>query len=157
MTQTNYRPNPFHVLGLPVDTSNEEIVQRAEELTQTARNDEERDLYVWARGELITHPRTRQRHESTEPRHTDYQRERRWEDFEREYRRSSVLLRPLSGQGAGDSRLRLEDFDLAAVVLILTRWLTEAELDGLAPLFQTVPVSAADGVPRLEVRDVLFG
>jgi hypothetical protein len=151
MTQTNYRPNPFHVLGLPVDASNEEIVERSEELAQTAGTSEERDLCVWARGELITHPRTRRRHESTEPRHTDYERERRWEDFARAYRRS-----PATGRGSADSRLLPEDFDLAAVVRVLARWLVEAEPDGLGPLFHAMP-TAADGVPGLEVRDVLFG
>jgi hypothetical protein len=151
MAQTNYRPNPFHLLGLPIDASTEQIVERSEELAQTAVDAEDRDRCVWARAELITHPRTRRWHESTEPRHTDYEREDRWEDFLRTYRRV-----PRTARGSGESRLLPEDFDLTPVAGILMQWLTEAEPDRLAPLFLALPI-AADGTPWLAVRDVLFG
>jgi hypothetical protein len=43
------------------------------------------------------------------------------------------------------------------VARILIRWSADADRDALAPLLQPLPLSDADGMPRLEVRDVLFG
>jgi len=153
MTPSNHRRNPFHVLGLPVDATNAQIVERAEELVQTCHDAAERDLVVWAKGELITHPLVRARHERTEPGRTDYEREQRWEDFVHDHRRGPVSARTL----AVGAPLRTEDFDLAAVVRILTRWSADAELEAVDPLLCPLPATEADGVTRLEVRDVLFG
>jgi hypothetical protein len=157
--------NPFHVLGVSVGASREEIVQRAEELARTRGGDEERELIVWAGNELTTDPVLRARYERTEPRRTDYARQRRWEDFLRDAKPNPVTAQSLAddgeGQaGAGDrggSRLRDEDVDLEAAVRILIRQAADAGLGDLDPLFQTMPASNADGVSRLEIRDVLFG
>ncbi len=157
MTTTNYRPNPFHVLGLPHDTPNSEVAKRAEELLETARSDTERDLYTWARSELITNPRTRARHEELEPWHTDYARERRWEDFVRRHRRIKADPRARAGADPRSAQWEPEAFDLPAAARMLTRWLADAEVEDATALFRTTPATDADGVPRLELRDVLFG
>lgn len=156
MTNPNRPPNPFHLLGLPVDASNEQIVERAEELVQMARDNEERDLYVWAKGELITHPRTRGRHEGTEPRHTDYERGWRWEDFVRQYRRAPIKPEALIN-GAADQPLEPTDFDLTAALRTVAHWVADSDAKTFSPLFETMPGRAVDGVPAVEVRDVLFG
>jgi hypothetical protein len=157
--------NPFHVLGLPVDASREQIVARAEELARSSAGDEDRALIAWADRELTTDPVLRARYERTEPRNTDYPRQQRWEDFVRDFTRNPVTTQSLadegSGQGvAGDgggAQLRAEDVDLPAAVRILIRQAADAGLDSLDPLFQTMPANDADGVSRLEIRDVLFG
>ena len=159
--------SPFHVLAVPVSATREEIVERADELARTCGGDEDRKLIVWAKGELTTDPLLRARYERTEPRGTDYARQQRWEDFVRAFERNPVTTQSLAdgGEGrAGDSggngngaQLRPEDVDLAAAVRILIRRAADAGLDSLDPLFQTLPANDADGVSRLEIRDVLFG
>jgi hypothetical protein len=157
--------SPFHVLGVSVDASREEIVARADELARTARGDEDRKLIAWAKGELTTDPVLRARYERTEPRSTDYARQQRWEDFVRDSTGNPVTAQSLAVDGEGldisedgsGSQLRPEDVDVPAAVRILIRQAADAGLDSLDPLFQTMPVSDADGVSRLEIRDVLFG
>jgi hypothetical protein len=156
--------SPFHVLGVSVDASREEILERAEELARTCGGDEDRKLIAWARGELTTDPVLRARYERTEPRNTDYARQQRWEDFVLEFGRNPVTAQSLADNGAGredagdgGSQLRAEDVDLPAAVRILIRRAADAGLDSLDPLFQTMPANDADGVSRLEIRDVLFG
>ena len=157
--------SPFHVLGVPMEASREEIVARAEQLARISGGDEDRKLIAWAKGELTTDPVLRARYERTEPRSTDYARQQRWEDFVREFTRNPVTEQSLANgsggqEGAGDvggSRLRAEDVDLPAAVRILIRQAADAGLDDLDPLFRTMPANDADGVSRLEIRDVLFG
>lgn len=153
MTLSNHRRNPFHELGLPVGASNAQIVERAEELVQTCRDDTERDRIVHAKDELITHPLTRATHERTEPARTDYEQEERWSDFVHDNRRAPVSARGLTAGAA----LTEADFDLAAAVRVLTRWSVDAEFDSASPLTLELPLTEADGVARVEVRDVLFG
>jgi hypothetical protein len=157
--------SPFHVLGVPVDASREQIVERADELARTCGTDEDRKLITWAKAELTTDPALRARYERTEPRGTDYPRQQRWEAFVRDFTRNPVTAQSLAaesegqdGAGAdGGSQLRDEDVDLATAVRILIRRAADAGLDSLDPLFQTIPANDADGVSRLEIRDVLFG
>jgi hypothetical protein len=157
--------SPFHVLGVPVGASREEIVERAEELARACTGDEDRKLVDWAEGELTTDPVLRARYERTEPRNTDYARQQRWENFVRAFERNPVTAQSLADddeglEGAGDgggAYLRDEDVDLAATVRILIRRAADAGLDSLDPLFQTMPANDVDGVSRLEIRDVLFG
>lgn len=157
--------SPFHVLGVPVEASREAIVARADELARTSANDEDRKLIAWAKGELTTDAVLRARYERTEPRNTDYARQQRWEDFVRDSTPNPVTPHTLAddverqdaAQDSGTSRLRPEDVDLPAAVQTLIRHAADADLDSLAPLFQTMPANDADGVSRLEIRDVLFG
>lgn len=157
--------SPFHVLGVPVSASHEEIVERADELMRSSVRDEERSLIAWAKSELTRDPLLRARYERTEPRGTDYARQQRWEDFVREFTGNPVTPESLAdgGEGAelaadgGGPRLRAEDIDLPAAMRILVRQAADTALDSIDPLFQTTPKSSADGVPKLEIRDVLFG
>ena len=157
--------SPFHVLGVSVSASREQIVERAEELARTCGSDEDRRLIVWAEGELTTDPLLRARYERTEPSTTDYPRQQRWEDFVRDFERNPVTAQSLADDGTGrsgagggaGSQLRAQDVDLAAAVRILIQRAADAGLDSLDPLFQTMPATDADGLSRLEIRDVLFG
>lgn len=161
----NQWSNPFHVLGMPVSASRDELLVRADELSRGCGNDEDRMLIAWAKGELTTDPLLRARYERAEPRGTDYARQQRWEDFVRDFTRNPVTTQSLAddgggrdGAGDGDgSRLRPEDVELPAAVRILIRQAADAGLDFLDPLFQTLPADDVDGVSRLEIRDVLFG
>lgn len=153
--------SPFHVLGVSVAATREQIVARADELARTSASDEDRKLVAWAKHELTTDPLLRARYERTEPRTTDYGRQQRWDDFVRAFERNPVTAQSLADADAdadnAGSQLRPEDVDLAAAVRILIRRAADAGLDSLAPLFQTMPTTDADGVSRLEIRDVLFG
>ena len=159
--------SPFHVLGVPVSASREEIIERADDLARTCTADEDRKLIVWAKAELTTDPLLRARYERTEPRNTDYARQQRWEDFVLNFKRNPVTAQSLAtaddgeGQeatgGEGGPHLRPEDVDLAAAVRILIRRAADSGLNSLDPLFQTMPTNDADGVSRLQIRDVLFG
>ena len=160
--------NPFHVLGVPMDASREEIAARADDLARISGSEEDRRLIAWAKGELTADPVLRARYERTEPRGTDYPRQQRWERFVGDFTGNPVTARSLAAGSDGDNegdgadeadgaRLRAEDVDLPAAARILIREAADAGLDALDPLFRTLPVSDADGVSRLEIRDVLFG
>ena len=156
--------NPFHVLGVPLGASREEIVERADELARTVANEKDRRLVAWAKTQLTTDPVLRARYEWTEPRGTDYARQQRWEDFVRDSERNPVTAQSLADDdagrneaGGGGSQLRAEDVDLPAAVRILIREAADARIGAVDPLFQTMPANDADGVSRLEIRDVLFG
>ncbi|MFF1360294.1 hypothetical protein [Streptomyces sp. NPDC058297] len=146
----NRRPNPFHVLGLPVDATKAHIVERAEEGIQTASTAQDRDLYNWAMRELILNRRDRLRYEVTEPPGTDY-RDRRWDAFARAHR---TYPEDLGGQN-----LRPEDFDLPQALRRTVRALATAPVAGTGDALRTTPAAAhaQDEEPELEVRDVLFG
>lgn len=145
--------NPFHELGLPVAATNAQIVERAEELVQTCRDDAERDRIVRAKDALITHPLTRAGHERTEPASTGYEREERWADFVHDHRRTPVGARSLD-----DGRPLTEaDFDLAGAVRTLIRWAVGEQCAQAGPPRLDLPSGPADGVALMEVRDVLFG
>jgi hypothetical protein len=148
-----------------VEASRQEIVERAEELARISGGDEDRKLIAWAKGELTTDPVLRARYERTEPRSTDYARQQRWEGFVRDFTGNPVTAQSLADDSGGQedaeegggSRLRAEDVDLPSAVRILIRQAADAALDDLDPLFHTMPSNDADGVSRLEIRDVLFG
>ncbi|MCX3059664.1 hypothetical protein [Streptomyces beihaiensis] len=140
------RPNPFQVLGLPVDADQQSIVERAEDGIRTAGSDQERALYDWAMRELIGHPRTRQRHALTEPPGTEY-RDRALDAFARRHRPNPADLR--------GHRLSADDFDLPEAVRRVVRELHKSVPEaGLHALERQRP-HATD--TELEARDVLFG
>ena len=49
------KPNPFQVFGLPIDASDDDISERLRERYDTIDTvtDEQRQLYAWARRELL--------------------------------------------------------------------------------------------------------
>ncbi|MFJ9616187.1 hypothetical protein [Streptomyces noursei] len=149
---TNPR-NPFHELGLRVDATNAQIVERAEELVQTCRDEQERDRIIRAKEELITHPLTRAKHERTEPARTDYAMHERWADFVHDHRHAPI---PRGGLTEG-AALSAADIELPAALRALTRWAVDAELEDVLPLLRALPTVEFGGTTPVEVRDVLFG
>jgi hypothetical protein len=136
-----------------VDATNAQIVERAEELVQTCRDETERDRIIRAKEELITHPLTRAKHERAEPARTAYEQDERWADFVHEHRRAPIPVRGV----APCATLTTADLDPRAAMRALTRWTIDAELDVVLPQLQTLPTSELDGVTLVEMRDVLFG
>jgi hypothetical protein len=153
MTPPNHPRNPFHELGLRVDATNAQIVERAEELVHTCRDETERDRIVRAKEELITLPLTRAKHERTEPARTDYEQDERWADFVHDHRRAPI---PARGVAAGTA-LSPADLDPSAAMRALTRCAIEAEPDEVAPQLRALPTTEFGGVTPMEMRDVLFG
>ncbi|MEV2217807.1 hypothetical protein AB0H86_41355 [Streptomyces sp. NPDC050997] len=147
MTAAPGRPNPYHVLGLPVDADQQTVVEHGEDGIKTG-SDEERDLYDWAMRELIGHPHTRLRHALTEPPRTDY-RDARWRRFARPYRTAPVDL--------GAPGLVPDDFDVAEIVRQVVRELLRPLPDGAHAVLEDPSPAADDPEPELEVHDVLFG
>jgi hypothetical protein len=147
------KPNPFHVLGLPVDATETEIVHRGQELVELAETAEETQLARWAIQELSTHPATRRVHELLEVPDPQYRQEE-WERFERRNRRNPVDLDALA---EGSPPLRTKDFDLRAILgLLLDDVLSPPPVD-LRPAVENPPVPPAAGAPPIEVNDVVFG
>lgn len=153
MTAPNHPRNPFHELGLRVDATDAEIVERAEELGQMGRDAAERDRIVRAKEELITHPLTRAKHERAEPARTAYEQDERWADFVQDHQRAPI---PVRGVAAG-ATLAAADLDPRAAVRVLTRWALDAELDDVRPELRALPAGESGGVTLVELRDVLFG
>lgn len=153
MTPSNHPRNPFHELGLRVDATPAQIVERAEDLVQACRDDAERDRIIRAKEQLITHPLTRAKHERTEPARTDYEQDERWADFVQDHRSAPI---PARGLAAG-AALSAADFDLPAAMRTLTRWAADRELDDVRAVLRELPTAEFGGVPVVEMRDVLFG
>ena len=147
------KPNPFRALELPTDAANEDVVARGQERIDLAESDEQRLLYRWAMEQLITHPDTRLAYELFEVPEARYQDREDWERFARRHRRCPVDAAALSDTA---EPVRLDDFDLAALVrLCLEGWLEPPPLDLTAAL-QAAPEPDL-GPPPLEIGDVLFG
>ncbi|WP_127358786.1 hypothetical protein [Actinacidiphila soli] len=146
------KPNPFHVLGLPVSASDEEVAERFRELAVTGAQDAGA-LAEWAKDELMGLPETRELHVLLEAPGADYRGER-WEDFARQYGRRPVAFEGQSGQTEAP---QATDFDLAAVARqLLDGMLTPPTVD-IRPALDNSPVPLHLERPPLEVRDVLFG
>jgi hypothetical protein len=145
------KPSPFEILGLPVDATNAEIVEREDDAS-AQRTDQEELLCRMASHDLLTHALTRVVYELFEIPGAQY-RDPGWERFVKLHEKSPVNLKEL----ARTSRLpRLEDFNLAAVVgLALDGLLRVPEAD-IAPAIEHNPFTAECN-PPLEVRDVIFG
>jgi hypothetical protein len=145
------RPNPFHVLGLPVDADRETIVERGQEWSDLAETDADRDLYQWAVGELIHDASSRRMHELLEAPGAAYRDDRRAR-FGRRHRRNPADLRALRAGGTP----RAGDFDLAGVIGVLLDWSLAPPAVDAAEAVRGVPVSPELGDAPLEVADVLF-
>jgi hypothetical protein len=145
--------NPFHELGLAVDASDADVVNRGQERIELAATDDEAQDARRAMQELTTHPRERARHELLEAPGTDY-RDNAWDRFARRNRKNPVDLRALT---AGAQPLRVADFDLGGVIgLLLDDLLTPPSVD-IGPAVLGAPEPPAFGPPPIEVNDVIFG
>ncbi|WP_149829143.1 hypothetical protein [Streptomyces tailanensis] len=148
------KPNPFHVLGLHVSASDEDVAERCRELALTGPQ-EAGALAEWAKDALMGFPETRELHVLLEVPDTDYDRGERWDDFARQHGRRPVAFD--AGSGPPAEAPRAADFDLAAVARrLLDGMLTPPAVD-LRPALDHAPVPLRLERPPLEVRDVLFG
>jgi len=146
------KPNPFHVLRLPIAATNAEVVRRGEELSQSV-SDAELVTVREAVAAIITHPDVRRRHELLEVPGTRYRTEE-WADFEHTHRKNPVDLDALAAAGRPLTRA---DFDPAAVIGLLLDGLLRPPDPDLSPALEHAPVPPGPPGPPLEVRDVLFG
>ncbi|WP_200308009.1 hypothetical protein [Streptomyces adelaidensis] len=146
------KPNPFHVLGLPVSVGDDEVVERFRELALTGAQDAGA-LAEWAKDELLGLPEKRELHVLLEAPGADYWGDR-WADFAQRYGRRPVAFDTRSGRAQAP---RAADFDLAAVARRLRDgMLMPPEVD-IRPALDDAPVPLYLEQPPLEVRDVLFG
>ncbi|MFD5031756.1 hypothetical protein ACFWM0_15260 [Streptomyces sp. NPDC058405] len=146
------KPNPFHILGLPVSASDEDVAERFQELAVIGTQDAGA-LAEWAKDELMGRPERRELHVLLEAPGAEYRGER-WEDFARQYGRRPDAFDGPSGRPEAP---RASDFDLAAVArLLLDGMLTPPTVD-VRPALDNAPVPLRLERPPLEVRDVLFG
>ena len=148
----HHKPNPFQVLGLTTGASKKDIVERGQELYDTADTDEQRQLFRWAKEQLLTNPRTRLEYALFEMPETQYDNPE-WEQCIRRYKRNPVRLEALVKD---IPPVTLEDFDIAALIQVL--------LQGLLTVPDADITEAVNGSPflprskpALEVRDVIFG
>jgi hypothetical protein len=146
------KPNPFQVLRLPINATKKEIVERGQELYDTAETDEERQLYRWAKEQLLTNMRTRLEYALFELPDTQYENPE-WENFIRKYKKNPVPPDALMEEGTSSI---LAAFDVPALLhLLLQDIFTVPEPDINAAL------TGSPFLPRirlpLEVRDVIFG
>lgn len=146
------KPNPFQVLRLPISATNKEIVDRGQELYDTAETDEERQLYRWAKEQLLTNPRTRLEYALFELPDTQYE-DSEWEDFVRRYKKNPIQLDSLDERTSVNG---LEAFNMAALLELLLQGMfimPEPDIDEA--------INGSPFMPRirppLEVRDVIFG
>jgi hypothetical protein len=146
------KPNPFQVLRLPINATNKEIVERGQELYDTAETDEERQLYRWAKEQLLTNMRTRLEYALFELPDTQYENPE-WETFIRKYQKNPVPPNALMEEAPPNF---LAAFDVPALLqMLLEDIFTVPEPDINAA------INGSPFLPRirppLEVRDVIFG
>lgn len=139
--------NPFHLLALPIEATDQEVVRRVKELRQTTTDEERRALNEWALAEINRNPATRAFHERTEPPGADYEPEIEWAEFVEDHVHPIARSTPF-GQ---------EDVRLDLVADVLRDWLIGSSDTDLSGLFEQLPARPEDGAPQLEARDVLFG
>jgi len=92
--------NPFHVLGLPVTASAEDIARQYNRLCKARPDEQSSFRRAWE--ELRSNPTARTAHELLEMPDTDYRgREDDWRSFERKNRRMPVDLVALAAESPG--------------------------------------------------------
>ena len=147
------KPNPFHVLCLPTDAVNDDIVGEGQVLSDLAADDDERLLIRWALEQLLTHPLTRLGYEIFEVPGAQYHDEA-WEALVRKNRRNPV---DLTAMRRGAEPPGPGDFNLTALLdLSLDGLLTTPPVDVRAAIDEP-PVPPGHGAPPLEVAHVVFG
>lgn len=146
------QPNPFEILGLPIDATEEDVAERAWEL-ETGADPDERLRYRWAREQIVTHPRTRREYEVFEVPGTAYQ-DPEWDEFARRHKRNPVDLRPLAATIAPPG---LADIDLVELIGVLLDGLLDVPAPDVAAVLAETPVPIGLAPPPVEVRDVAFG
>jgi hypothetical protein len=146
------KPNPFHVLRLPTTATKREIVERGQELYDTAETDEERHLYRLAKEQLLTAVHTRAEYALFEPPDTQYENVE-WEQFIRKYKKN-----PLSPETLleGITPIGLEAFDLPELLDLIFQEICNVPEPDINVAIHGSPFTPKIR-PPLEVRDVIFG
>lgn len=143
--------NPFHVLGLPVTASDEEVARRYNTLCRARPAEQPAFRRAWE--ELRANPAVRRAHELLEMPDTDYQgREEVWRSFERANRRNPVDHAAL----AGATSIEAPDIDTAPLITAtLDSMLSppSADLAALAAYLIALP----GGTPPIGIADLIFG
>jgi hypothetical protein len=149
--------NPFHVLGLPVTASEEQVARQYERLAKRAGQAEQEQARLRRAWEdLRTNPLQRGVHELLEMPGTVYrEREDEWRGLARENRKNPVDAAGLAMQAAPD--LGSVGIDLRAVLELLAISLANQReaifRDGVAQ----PPELPGAGAPPLRVADVVIG
>lgn len=147
------KPNPFALLGLPIDATRADIVARADELYDTTGSKEEGLLFRWAKEQLITNSQARLEYELFEFPDTEYE-DTAWENFVRIHRKKPVDSDTLLNEATAPG---LDAIDIPGLLRLFLNSLllptTEADI--------SVAIDGSPYVPQyklpLEVRDVIFG
>lgn len=145
--------NPFHVLGLPVTASDEDVARQYNRLCK-ARPDEQ-SSYRRAWEELRSNPVTRQAHELLEMPDTDYRgREDDWRSFERGNRKNPVDLAALAAESFGGGPPGINVLAFVTAVLDSLLQVPDADITALA----AHAARLADGAtPPVGIADAVFG
>jgi hypothetical protein len=148
----SHKPNPFQVLGLSTFATNKEIVERGRELYDTAETDEQRQLYRWAKEQLLSNPQTRLLYELFEAPGTRYEHPE-LENFLSKYKKNPVSAESLT---ADAPPISIKDFNMDELIKLLLQDMLMVSQEENAAVTQQVPFHSTAKLP-LEVRDVLFG
>lgn len=146
------KPNPFLVLRLATDATKRKIIERTQELYDTAETETEQQLYSWAKEQLITNPHTRLAHELFEYPDTQYA-DSLLEQFAKKYKNAQIHLDKLIKEAPPIS---LENVDMAAVFRQFLQFLLDIPEADIAIALNDIPFPVEVKSP-LEVRDVIFG
>jgi hypothetical protein len=146
------KPNPFLILRLATKATKREIIERAQELYDTAETEDEQRLYSWAKEQLLTNPQTRLVYELFEYPDTQYD-DSGLELFAKKYKHAQFDLDKLTKEAPPIS---LEDLDMAAVFRQFLQGLLEVPEADITVALNDIPFSI-EMEPPLEVRDVIFG
>lgn len=149
----NDKSNPFQVLGLPTDATNQDIVERGQELCKLAESGGRRLLYRLAMEQLITKQETRLEFELHEIPDTKYE-DNEWERFTRLNKRNPVNLAALAKEIPPPS---VDDFNMPELVMLLLDALLKVPGPDIKTAVDNSPFKPGIGSPPLEVRDVIFG
>lgn len=147
------KQNPFHILKLPTDATNEEIVERGQELCELAESEEQRMLFRWAIEQLITKPATRLEYELFEIPNTKYE-DSEWNRFIRKHRRNPINLAELAKENPTPC---LKDYNLANLVQLIIDGMLKVQQPDIKCIIDKSPFKPDIGSPPLEVKDVIFG
>lgn len=147
------RPNPFFVLRLATNASKREIIEKAQELYDISASEEERQLYTWAKEQLITHPQKRLVYELFEYPDVRYD-DQLFEQFVERYKNAPVPSAEQLLETA--TPLSLEHLNMVAVFQRLLQSLLEVPESEITTALAHIPFPVEVRSP-LEVRDVIFG
>lgn len=115
------KTNPFSILRIPTDATNAEIVAKAEELYVTAETDEQRQLYRWAKEQLLTDKDTRLLYELFEIPDTQYENDA-LESFARTHKKLPITFDIQLEKSVSS---HLQDVDVPSLLQILLQGLLD--------------------------------